>query len=104
MEYHYGGGNYTNDNNKKPGGSGDFLSWALIAVFFFTGLWPLGLFLLISKLSDGSGKKKRSYGRTTTGRPAVANSTQQNTASEADKTRSKAASAMANMTKRVAGS
>ena len=99
MEYHYGGGNYTNDNNKKPGGSGDFLSWALIAVFFFTGLWPLGLFLLISKLSDGSGKKKRSYGRTTTGRPAVANSTQQNTASEADKTRSKAASAMANMTK-----
>ena len=76
MEYHYGGGNYNNNNyqnNRKPD-NGDFLSWALIAVFFLTGLWPLGLFLLISKLSDGSGKKKRTYSRTGTARPSVSTS------------------------------
>ncbi len=77
MEYHYGGGNYSNNQNNKKPGDGDFLSWALIAIFFITGLWPLGLFLLISKLSDGSGKKKRTYSRTTTTRPVPTNTAQQ---------------------------
>lgn len=99
MEYHYGGGNYSNNDNNKKSGSGDFFSWALIAFFFLTGLWPLGLFLLISKLSDGNGRKKRSYGRTTTARPAAANATQQKTYAEADKAKNKAASAMANVTR-----
>lgn len=89
MEYHYGGGNYSNNqNNKKPPEGGDFLSWALITLFFVTGLWPLGLFLLISKLSDGSGRKKRTYGRTTTARPSVANASQQKTSGEAEKAKS----------------
>lgn len=30
----------------------DWGGWALIAFFFLTGLWPLGLFFLISKLND----------------------------------------------------
>ena len=89
MEYHYGGGNYSgNQNNNKKPGDGDFLSWALIAIFFITGLWPLGLFLLISKLSDGSGKKRRTYGRTTTARPSTANLPQQRPVQEAEKPKS----------------
>jgi len=89
MEYHYGGGNYSNNqNNGKPPEGGDFLSWALIALFFVTGLWPLGLFLLISKLSDGSGKKKCTYGRTTTARPSAANTSQQKASAESEKAKS----------------
>ncbi len=37
----------------------DVGSWAIIAAMFIFGLWPVGLILLISKLSDGSGKKNR---------------------------------------------
>jgi len=96
MEYHYDGGNYTNNSSKKPD-NGDFFSWALIALFFLTGLWPLGLFLLISKLSDGSGKKKRTYtyGRSGSAASAASNSAQQRPAEDV----SKAKSAVAKMTK-----
>ncbi len=77
MEYHYGGGNYSGNQNNKKNGNGDFFSWALIAIFFMTGLWPLGLFLLISKLSDGSGNKRRTYSKTGTARPSASSYTQQ---------------------------
>ena len=60
MAYYYGNGNYQNqpnNQNKKPD-NGDILSWGLIAFLFLVGLWPVGLVLLIAKLSDGKGKKK----------------------------------------------
>ncbi len=59
MAYYYGDGNYQNNQNnqnRKP--DNDWFSWGLIAILFITGLWPIGLILLISKLSDGSGRKK----------------------------------------------
>lgn len=90
MEYHYGGGNYSSNQNKKPE-NGDFLSWALIAIFFITGLWPLGLFLLISKLSDGSGKKRRTYGNTATARPSAANAAVQEKAQTGESAKAKSA-------------
>ena len=60
MAYYYGDGNYknpSNNRNKKPD-NGELFSWALIAFLFLVGLWPVGLVLLISKLSDGVSKKK----------------------------------------------
>lgn len=59
MAYYYDG-----SNGFQPGGSpnktdkDDVGSWVLIGIFFLTGLWPVGLILLISKLSDGSRRKK----------------------------------------------
>ena len=62
MAYYYGNGNYQDPSNNRSGssGEGDWFSWLLIAIFFMTGLWPIGLILLISKLSDAGGKKKKS--------------------------------------------
>lgn len=62
MAYYYGNGNYQDPSNNRSGGSGsgDWFSWLLIAIFFMTPIWPIGLILLISKLSDTGGKKKKS--------------------------------------------
>jgi len=74
MAYYYGDGNYQNPSNNdsnnitnsnktnsynKKSDDGDIFSWILIGILFITGLWPIGLFLLISKLADGSSKKKK---------------------------------------------
>jgi hypothetical protein len=94
MAYYYGDGNYQNNNrNKKPENT-DFLSWGLIAIFFVVGLWPIGLILLISKLSDGSGRKKTSTSST---RSAARSTAQQSAAAEPAKSRT--ASAVASVTK-----
>ena len=36
-----------NPPRKKPSGDADWGSWLLIAIMFATGLWPIGLFLLV---------------------------------------------------------
>ncbi|MBQ6249372.1 MAG: 5-bromo-4-chloroindolyl phosphate hydrolysis family protein [Oscillospiraceae bacterium] len=45
-------------NNRPPSNNSDWVGWLLIGLFFITGLWPVGLIMLISKLSDGSSRKK----------------------------------------------
>jgi hypothetical protein len=55
-EYQYGK-NSNHSNNNSGGGNGDLGSWILIGAMFLFGLWPIGLFLLISKLSD-SGRRR----------------------------------------------
>ena len=45
-------------NNRPPSNNSDWVGWLLIGLFFVTGLWPVGLIMLISKLSDGSSRKK----------------------------------------------
>ena len=42
--------------NRPP--NNEWVGWLLIGLFFVTGLWPVGLIMLISKLSDGSSRKK----------------------------------------------
>ena len=66
-----------NPPRKKPSGDADWGSWLLIAIMFATGLWPIGLFLLVKKLSDGSRKPKTSGSsapRQTPAAPAQTNS------------------------------
>ena len=110
MAYYYGG---QNRNNRKP--DNDFVSWGLIAIFFVTGLWPIGLILMIAKLvnSSGSGKGKTytptsntTTARTNTAHTAAAPQTQARPqaaparpAAQAAPPKSKAASAVASVTK-----
>lgn len=66
-----------NPPRKKPSGDADWGSWLLIAIMFATGLWPIGLFLLVKKLSDGRRKPKTSGSsapRQTQAAPAQTNS------------------------------
>lgn len=42
--------------NRPP--NNEWVGWLLIGLFFVTGLWPVGLIMLISKLSDGSSRKR----------------------------------------------
>lgn len=42
--------------NRPP--NNEWVGWLLIGLFFVTGLWPVGLIMLISKLSDGGSRKK----------------------------------------------
>ena len=66
-----------NPPRKKPSGDADWGSWLLIAIMFATGLWPIGLFLLVKKLSDGRRKPKTSGSsapRQTPAAPAQTNS------------------------------
>ncbi len=62
--YHYDS-NY--GGASRGGGSFDWGSWALIAVMFAIGLWPIGLFMLIGKLRDDKRRPvQRSYTTTRT--------------------------------------
>ena len=63
----YGNGGYNRYNSPKKNDN-DWGSWALIGILFAFGLWPIGLFLLISKLTDTSTKK----------RPTASSAAQQN--------------------------
>ena len=82
MAYYYGDGNYQkpHNNQNNSSGNGDWFPWVLIAIFFMTGLWPVGLILLISKLSDMGSKKKKptssSQRQTATQKKTVSQQTQ----------------------------
>ena len=56
---------YDNRYSRRQSES-DFGSWALIAFTFILGLWPVGLFLLVKKLSDDSSRARRGYASTRT--------------------------------------
>ena len=45
-------------NNRPPSNNSDWVGWLLIGILFITPAWPMGLIMLISKLSDGSSRKK----------------------------------------------
>ena len=59
---------YDNENGIQPeppkqtapnkNGDNDLGGWIIIGAMFVFGLWPVGLILLLCKLSEGSGKKK----------------------------------------------
>ena len=65
---------YDNENGIRPeqtppkppkkDGDNDLGGWIIIGAMFVFGLWPVGLILLLCKLSEGSGKKKNG-GRST---------------------------------------
>lgn len=42
--------------NRPP--NNEWVGWLLIGILFITPAWPMGLIMLISKLSDGSSRKK----------------------------------------------
>ena len=44
--------------NRPPSNNSDWVGWLLIGILFITPAWPVGLIMLISKLSDGSSRKK----------------------------------------------
>ena len=48
---------------KKDSNNNDLSSWIIIGAMFVFGLWPVGLILLLSKLSEGSGRKMRQQAR-----------------------------------------
>ncbi len=97
MAYYYGDGNYQKPNNNRSSGSGgnDWFSWVLIAIFFMTGLWPVGLIMLISKLSDMGSKKK-------TGDSAAQRAAAQQRAAAAEQRISEAEHRVAEAVKRAA--
>lgn len=55
--YYYDGPTQDPNQDNKPRG-GDSVSWIVIAMFFITGLWPVGLVLLLVKLFGNTEKKK----------------------------------------------
>ena len=100
MAYYYYDGGQNQPPKKKPGNDG--LSWALIAVFFLTGLWPVGLALLVAKLVSG-GQQKKPTSFTAPTAEASRTSVQEKTVKAESKTESKAesktVSAMKSVTK-----
>ena len=53
----FGNGGYNSYNRPPKKGDGDWISWGLIVALFAFGIWPVALFLLIAKLSDGTPKR-----------------------------------------------
>lgn len=62
MSYEYDGSNGLQPQPPKKNNNNDLGSWILIAVMFAVA-WPVGLILLLSKLSEGSGRKMRQQAR-----------------------------------------
>ena len=60
------GGGYNAPRRKKDNG---WISWGLIVFLFIIQLWPIGLILLILKLSDGSGAKRPASRDTAAAKP-----------------------------------
>ena len=54
----YSSGSYNSYSRGPKKEGGDWGGWVLIGILFAFGLWPLGLILLISKLNEGSTRKK----------------------------------------------
>ena len=62
MSYEYDGSSGPQPQPPKKNNNNDLGSWILIAVMFAVA-WPVGLILLLSKLSEGGGKKMRQQAR-----------------------------------------
>ena len=62
MSYEYDGSSGLQPRPPKKNNNNDLGSWILIAVMFAVA-WPVGLILLLSKLSEGSGRKMRQQAR-----------------------------------------
>ena len=62
MSYEYDGSSGLQPQPPKKNNNNDLGSWILIAVMFAVA-WPVGLILLLSKLSEGGGKKMRQQAR-----------------------------------------
>ena len=58
MSYEYDGSSGLQPQPPKKNNNNDLGSWILIAVMFAVA-WPVGLILLLSKLSEGGGRKMR---------------------------------------------
>jgi len=62
MSYEYDGRSGPQPQPPKKNNNNDLGSWILIAVMFAVA-WPVGLILLLSKLSEGGGRKMRQQAR-----------------------------------------
>ncbi len=62
MSYEYDGNSGPQPQPPKKSNNNDLGSWILIAVMFAVA-WPVGLILLLSKLSEGGGRKMRQQAR-----------------------------------------
>ena len=62
MSYEYDGSSGLHPQPPKKNNNNDLGSWILIAVMFAVA-WPVGLILLLSKLSEGGGRKMRQQAR-----------------------------------------
>ena len=62
MSYEYDGSSGPQPQPPKKNNNNDLGSWILIAVMFAVA-WPVGLILLLSKLSEGGGRKMRQQAR-----------------------------------------
>ena len=62
MSYEYDGNSGPQPQPPKKNNNNDLGSWILIAVMFAVA-WPVGLILLLSKLSEGGGRKMRQQAR-----------------------------------------
>ena len=63
MSYEYDGSSGLQPRPPKKNNNNDLSSWIIIGAMFLFGLWPVGLILLLSKLSEGSGRKMRQQAR-----------------------------------------
>ena len=63
MSYEYDGNSGLQPQPPKKNNNNDLSSWIIIGAMFLFGLWPVGLILLLSKLSEGGGKKMRQQAR-----------------------------------------
>lgn len=62
MSYEYDGSSGLQPQPPKKNNNNDLGSWILIAVMFAVA-WPVGLILLLTKLSEGGGRKMRQQAR-----------------------------------------
>ena len=62
MSYEYDGNSGLQPQPPKKNNN-DLSSWIIIGAMFLFGLWPVGLILLLSKLSEGGGRKMRQQAR-----------------------------------------
>ena len=62
MSYEYDGSSGLQPRPPKKNNNNDLGSWVFIAIMFAVA-WPVGLILLLSKLSEGSGRKMRQQAR-----------------------------------------
>ena len=63
MSYEYDGSSGLQPQPPKKNNNNDLSSWIIIGAMFLFGLWPVGLILLLSKLSEGGGRKMRQQAR-----------------------------------------
>ncbi len=71
MSYEYDENNGLQPKQPKKNNNNDLGSWIIIGAMFVFGLWPVGLILLVSKLSEGGGRKMRQQARDAWSRTAA---------------------------------